>query len=51
MFAGIVDHNNQGSYNVTINYSIIMMYPQLACGNNVPIETSLVAKGRLKWTE
>ena len=54
MFAGIVDQNNQGSYNVTINYSadgIIMTYPQLACGNNVPIEPSLVAKGRLECTE
>lgn len=54
MFAGIVDQNNQGSYNVTINYSpdgIITTYPQLDCGNNVPIEPSLVAEGRLEWTE
>jgi hypothetical protein len=54
MFADIVDQNNEGNYNVTINYSpdgIITTYPQLACGNNVPIEPSLVAEGRLEWTE
>lgn len=54
VFGGIVDQSNTGSYDVTIDYSpagIITTYPQLGCGNSVPVEPSLVAKGRLEWTE
>lgn len=39
---------------MTIDYSsagIVTTYPQLACGNNVPIEPTLVAGGRLEWIE
>jgi hypothetical protein len=54
LFGGIVYQNNNQSYNVTIDYSpagIITTYPELSCGNTVPIEPSLVVEGRIEWTE
>ena len=54
MFGGVVDQSNSGGYNVTIDYSaagIVTEYIQLSCGNRIPIEPTLVAEGRLEWTE